>query len=102
MCGKHYVVNPLTPVGDDPNVACPALIGKRLAPISPRFRKRLANADPDLEAKGQKLKGVEVSSSGWDTFVSGSWGPAPALPSHTQSIATSSDTALGAVQPIVK
>jgi len=103
MCGKRYVVNPLTPVGDDPDAACPVLIGKRLAPISPRVRKRLVNADPDLEAKGQKLKGVVVSSSGWDAFVSGSWTSTPARPApRTQSIATSSDTELGALQSIVK
>ncbi|MBS0234428.1 MAG: murein L,D-transpeptidase [Proteobacteria bacterium] len=103
MCGKRYVVNPLTSVGDDPNAACPVLIGKRLAPISPRVRKRLVNADPDLEAQGQKLKGVIVSSSGWDAFVSGSWTSTPARPTpRTQSIATSSDTALGALQSIVK
>lgn len=103
MCGRRYVVNPLTPVGSDPNAACPTLIGKRIAPISPRVRKRLVNADPDLEAKGQKLKRVVVSSSGWDAFVSGSWSAAPARSTPpTQSIATSSDTALGALQPIVK
>jgi murein L,D-transpeptidase YafK len=103
MCGKHYVVNPLTPVGDNPNAACPALIGKRLAPMSPRSAKRLVRGDPDLEGRGRKLKGVEVSSSSWDTFLSANWGSTSNRSApRKQSIATSSDTSLGALQSIVK
>ncbi|MET0640702.1 MAG: murein L,D-transpeptidase family protein [Hyphomicrobium sp.] len=104
MCGKRYVVNALTPVGDDPNAACPALIGKRLAPLSTRIKKRLAKADPDLEAKGQKLKGIAPAPSAWDALVSNTsadWAAAKTA-SRKQSIATSGDTALGALQSIVK
>jgi murein L,D-transpeptidase YafK len=104
MCGKRYVVNPLSPVGNDPNAACPARIGKRLAPLSSRSKKRLVKADPSLEAQGQKLKGVEVSTTSWETYLLGtalSSGSATAEP-RKQSIATSGDAALGAVQSIVK
>lgn len=106
MCGKRYIVNPLTPVGENPNTACPQLIGTRLAPLSPRFKKRLAKADPDLEGNGQKLKGVMVSNPGWESYILGTsvvTASIPAKPApRRQSIATSSDTSLGALQSIVK
>lgn len=106
MCGKRYVVNSLTPVGDDPNAACPAVIGKLLAPLSRRTAKRLVKNDPDLEAQGQKLKGVAGAASGWDTFISGTMlasGSDSSSPAPRNKPATmSSDAALGAVQPIVK
>ncbi|RUP00154.1 murein L,D-transpeptidase family protein [Hyphomicrobium sp.] len=104
MCGRRYVVNSLSPVGDDPNAACPTLIGKRLAPLSPRSKKRLVKTDPSLEAQGQKLKGVEVSTTNWESYLLGttlSPGGVKPAPSK-QSIATSSDASLGAVQSIVK
>jgi murein L,D-transpeptidase YafK len=103
MCGKRYVVNSITPVGTDPNAACPTLIGKRLAPLSPRLAKRLVKADPDLEAKGQKLKSAETNSSGSDIF-----GGMFAWDTETKSASArseaprpSSDANLGAVRPIV-
>lgn len=106
MCGRRYVVNPLNAVGDDPNAACPVLIGKRLAPLSPRIRKRLVKADPDLEGDGKKLKGIAVASQSWETYLLGTSVATAADPPRTtqrrQSFATSSDTSLGAVQPIVK
>ncbi|MFA5957474.1 murein L,D-transpeptidase family protein [Hyphomicrobium sp.] len=106
MCGKRYVVNPLTPVGDDPTAACPALIGKRIAPVSPRVAKRLVKTDPDLEARGQKLKGVEVGTSSWETFLLGTSPTANGNENKStpprQSLATSSDASLGALQSIVK
>lgn len=106
MCGKRYVVNPLTSVGDNPNAACPTLIGKRLAPLSPRSKKRLVKADPSLEAQGQKLKGVEVTTAGWESYLLGtsvSFGSSAAKPTpRKQSVATSGDASLGAFQSIVK
>jgi murein L,D-transpeptidase YafK len=105
MCGKRYVVNSLTPVGDDPNAACPALIGKLLAPLSRRTAKRLVKNDPDLEAQGQKLKGAEANS-GWSTFLSGtmfaSGSDSSSSGTRDRPRAMSSDAALGALQPIVK
>jgi murein L,D-transpeptidase YafK len=102
MCGKHYVVNSLTPVGNDPNATCPATIGKLLAPLSRRTAKRLVKNDPDLEARGQKLKGVEVSS-GWDTVLPGpnfaSSADQTSSPAQTKSAVTSNDTTLDALQP---
>jgi len=110
MCGRRYVVNSLTPVGNDPNAPCPTLIGKRIAPLSPRSAKRLVKADPKLEAQGPKLKVAQPANTGWSSFVSGSmfgWGTtttttprttvasAPRKPSQNES-----DAALGAVQPI--
>ena len=107
MCGRRYVVNSLSPVGDDPNAACPELIGMRLAPMAPREKKRKVKADPDLEAKGQKLKGQIVSTPGWEAYLLGTTvaSTAASTPSpapRRQSLATSSDTSLGALQPIVK
>lgn len=106
MCGKRYIVNPLTSVGDDPNAACPVLIGKRLAPLSPRFRKRLVKADPDLEGNGKKLKGTAVASQSWESYLLGAsiaTSANPARPAQRrQSFATSSDTTLGALQSLVK
>ena len=105
MCGKRYVVNSLTPVGDDPNAVCPALIGKLLAPLSRRTAKRLVKNDPDLEAQGQKLKGAEANS-GWSTFLSGtmfaSGSDSSSSGARDRPAAMSSDAALGALQPIVK
>jgi murein L,D-transpeptidase YafK len=105
MCGKRYVVNSLTPVGDDPNAACPALIGKLLAPLSRRTAKRLVKNDPDLEAQGQKLKGAEANS-GWSTFLSdtmfASGSDSSSSSTRDRPTAMSSDAALGALRRIVK
>lgn len=105
MCGKRYIVNSLTPIGEDPNAACPDLIGKRLAPLAPRVKKRLVKTDPDLEGNGQKLKGLVASSSGWDTYLLGITLTSPAAlkpTAHKQSLATSGDASLGAVPSVVK
>src|SRR6185437_12279040 len=103
MCGKRYVVNSLTPVGTDPNAACPTLIGKRLAPLSPRVAKRLVKADPDLEAKGQKLKSAEADSSGSDIFGGMfAWGTeTKSTSARSEPARTSSDADLGAVRPLL-
>lgn len=104
MCGKRYVVNSLTPVGNDPNAACPTLIGKRIAPLSSRSAKRLVKADPKLQADGPKLKSAEANT-GWNSVVSGTmfaWGSDPASPSpRSKPHQNSGDAALGAVQPIL-
>ncbi|ADJ25173.1 ErfK/YbiS/YcfS/YnhG family protein [Hyphomicrobium denitrificans ATCC 51888] len=99
MCSKRYVVNSLTPVGMDPNAACPTLIGKRLAPLSPRMSKRLAKNDPSLEAQGKKLKSAEASSGIGGFFTSLSWGSTTATVSRPSR--QSSDASLGAVQPLL-
>ncbi|MBS0237049.1 MAG: murein L,D-transpeptidase [Proteobacteria bacterium] len=106
MCAKRYVVNSLTPVGNDPNAACPTLIGKRIAPLSPRSVKRLVKADPKLQANGPKLKSAEASTStGWNSVVSGTMfargsDPVSASP-RSKPHQNSADAALGAVQPIL-
>lgn len=99
MCAKRYVVNSLTPVGMDPNAACPALIGKRLAPLSPRLSKRLAKNDPSLEAQGKKMKAAQESPSFGGFFTSLSWGSTTATISRPAR--QSSDASLGAVQPLL-
>jgi murein L,D-transpeptidase YafK len=99
MCSKRYVVNSLTPVGMDPLAACPALIGKRLAPLSPRMSKRLAKNDPSLEAQGKKRKMAQESSSFGGFFTSLSWGSTTATVSRPAR--QSSDASLGAVQPLL-
>ncbi|MBY0560776.1 MAG: murein L,D-transpeptidase [Hyphomicrobium sp.] len=102
MCGKRYVVNALTPVGNDPNADCPAVIGKRIAPLSPRSSKRLVKADPRLEAQGPKLKSAEANL-GWKAPMF-AWGTESATPSARpgKPSQNESDAALGAMQPIVK
>jgi murein L,D-transpeptidase YafK len=114
MCGKHYVVNSITPVGTDPTAACPALIGKRLAPLSPRMSKRLAKNDPDFVAPGQKLKFADKGSSFTDFLTSTFWGsntspsvsadatPAPEAQSKPKkAVDPASDAAIGAVRPLL-
>lgn len=104
MCGKRYIVNSLTPVGNDPNAACPPLIGKRMAPLSPRSAKRLVKADPKLQADGPKLKSAEANT-GWNSFTSGTmfaWGSDPASASpRSKPHQNTGDASLGAVQPIL-
>jgi len=103
MCGKRYIVNALTPVGMDPNAPCPSLIGKRLAPLSPRLAKRLVRTDPDLEAQGKKMKSILEANSSSDLLTNFSWGTTTASISSPKSSPRqmSSDAALGAVRPIL-
>jgi murein L,D-transpeptidase YafK len=104
MCGKRYVVNSLTPVGMDPNAPCPSLIGKRLAPLSPRLAKNLVKADPDLEAHGKKMKSVLEANSGSDLLMNFSWGTTTTASISTRKSSParmSSDAALGAVRPLL-
>jgi len=104
MCGKRYVVNSLTPVGMNPEAACPVLIGKRLAPLSPRKAKKLAKADPDFLAPGQKLKFAQKSSDISDFISSTLFGPASPQPAAaaTNRPAPQSDAALGSMQPLLQ
>lgn len=104
MCSKRYVVNSLTPVGMDPNAPCPSLIGKRLAPLSPRLAKNLVKADPDLEARGKKMKSVLEANASSDLLMDFSWGTTTASISTRKSSSPprmSSDAALGAVRPLL-
>jgi len=107
MCGKRYIVNAITPVGTDPNAACPELIGKRVAPLSPRSVKKLAKNDPDFIAPGQKLKFADKGSSVDDFLTStlfgagGSAEPAASSQAKTKRGPNpESDASLGAFQPI--
>lgn len=101
MCGKRYIVNPITPVGTEPDAECPSHIGKRLAPLSPRTAKRLAKADPDLAAQGQKLKSAEAGSTFSNFFSMFAWGSEANSDSAPNApIPARSDAALGAVQPL--
>jgi hypothetical protein len=105
MCSKRYVVNSIASVGMDPNASCPTLIGKRLAPLSPRLAKRLAKSDPDFVADGKKLKSEEASS-GLGSFFSGSmfaWGTetTPAAGPQQAKSSVRKDAELGAVQPLL-
>lgn len=86
MCSKRYIVNAITPVGDDPNAACPALIGRRVAPLSPRFSKKLAKIDPALLAPGEKLTGKSTAMASIGDLFSG-WGSsaAPATPASKEA-----------------
>lgn len=102
LCGKRYVVNPVTPVGTDPNAPCPALIGKRLAPLSPRMSQKLVKADPGLIADGQKMKSAQ-SMSTFDYLASFLLRPGPSPQSTSASndpAGTRSDATLGAVRSL--
>jgi murein L,D-transpeptidase YafK len=103
MCGKRYVVNSLTPVGMDPYAACPTLLGKRLAPLSPRMSKRLAKNDPGLEAQGKKMKAAQQSSSFSDFLTSFTSSPSETKTASARGGATgrTRDADLGAVQPLL-
>jgi len=102
MCSKRYVVNSLAPVGMDPYAPCPALIGKRLAPLSPHLAKRLVKNDPDLEAQGKKMKSVLEANSSSDVLADFAWGS-----TTTKAVAQNRpprpnrDAELGAVRPIL-
>ncbi|MBA2126234.1 hypothetical protein DLM45_08360 [Hyphomicrobium methylovorum] len=103
MCSKRYVVNAITHVGMDPNAACPTLIGRRVAPLSPRMSKRLVTSDPRLQAQGQKLKQAQASSS-LASFFTGSMMLGA---SETKTAATerkpvrNPDANLGSMQPFL-
>jgi hypothetical protein len=101
MCGKRYVVNSLTPVGMDPNAPCPPVIGKRLAPLSPRLARRLVKNDPDLEAQGKKMKSVLDANSGTDPYLNFAWSTTTSTVAQNRAPRPSSDASLGAVRPIL-
>ena len=56
VCEKRYVVNSLIEIDGSAADACPAAIGKRLAPVSPRLAKRLKGAGAPLVAIGIKTR----------------------------------------------
>lgn len=59
VCDRRYVVNPIAPIDGAADDACPARIGKLLAPLPPRLRKRLAASKQGLVAAGPKMRGRE-------------------------------------------
>jgi murein L,D-transpeptidase YafK len=108
MCSKRYVVNSLTPIGMDPYAPCPPVIGKRLAPLSPRLAKRLVKNDPDLEAQGKKMKYVLQAKANADFLSSFAWTTGSTdttkrtvAQNQTRTPRPSSDASLGAVRPIL-
>lgn len=105
MCGKRYVVNSITHVGMDPNAACPSLIGRRVAPLSPRMSKRLVKADPGMQAQGQKLKQAQASS-GFADFLSsammlGGTETKTAAKERERKPLRNPDANLGSMQPLL-
>jgi murein L,D-transpeptidase YafK len=108
MCGKRYIVNSIAPVGMDPLAACPAMIGKRLAPLSPRKAKKLARTDPDFVAPGQKRK-FEPKSAGFSDYLTSmlfgsstpQQQPVAASASESKRPNPEKDAALGALRPIL-
>jgi murein L,D-transpeptidase YafK len=59
VCGSRYVVNPLARVEQAAKDACPARIGKLLAPLSPRKSKKIALTSTPLFADGPKTRSIE-------------------------------------------
>lgn len=70
ICGKRYVVNAVMPLNGAADDACPARIGKLIAPISPKLAKRLASAKQPLVAEGPKMRLAEDIAK-WDSHRSG-------------------------------
>jgi murein L,D-transpeptidase YafK len=66
MCGMRYVVNPITSVTTGAADACPAQIGKLLAPLSPKKARKLAFASTPLFADGPKTRTLEDIAA-WST-----------------------------------
>lgn len=105
-CSKRYVVNPLAPIGGAAADACPKMIGKLLASVSPRLEKRLNAADQPLTAEGPKTRTAEDiarwsehrSSLGLSSLISGD------TASPTATVARPprpSDADLGALKPLL-
>ncbi len=59
VCEKRYVVNPLIEIDGGAADACPAAVGKRLAPVSPRLAKKLKGAGAPLVVWGLKTRTPE-------------------------------------------
>jgi murein L,D-transpeptidase YafK len=68
LCGQRYIVNPLTPVGTKPDAACPAQIGKLMAPLSPKQSKRLTAAGAAVIEDGPKTRTPDNIAS-WDRSI---------------------------------
>jgi murein L,D-transpeptidase YafK len=65
ICEKRYVVNPIPALGGSANDACPARIGKLLAPLSPKKARKLAVVSAPLFADGPKTRTIEDIAE-WD------------------------------------
>lgn len=108
MCSKRYVVNPVVPVGLTPEADCPALMGKRIAPMSPRMAMKLGAGDPSLAADGQKMKNAQQASSwgnlfGGSLFSSSTSAPAPSTAKTARGPGDrQADADMGALQPLLK
>ncbi len=89
-CGKRYVVNPLAKL-DGPADACPAVIGKLRAPISPKSAKKLAVANVPLVADGIKTRNGDGSAA---------WGAASML-GFSQSVSPAVAPAAKTVSPAI-
>lgn len=59
LCGNRYVVNPIAVLKAGASDACPARIGKLLAPLSPKKARKLAFASTPLFADGPKTRTIE-------------------------------------------
>lgn len=59
MCGSKYVINPIASPAGTPKDACPAHLGKLLAPLSPKKARKLAFLSTPLFADGPKTRSIE-------------------------------------------
>lgn len=59
ICGSRYVVNPVIAINGDAKDACPAHVGKLLAPLSPKKMRKLAFLSAPLFADGPKTRSIE-------------------------------------------
>ncbi|MEQ1670887.1 MAG: murein L,D-transpeptidase family protein [Hyphomicrobium sp.] len=63
VCGSRYVVNPIASLNGSAKDACPARIGKLIAPLSPKKARKLAFLSTPLIADGPKTRTVEDIST---------------------------------------
>ena len=65
VCGSRYIINPIAKLKLDAKDACPARIGKLIAPLSPKKARKLAFISTPLFADGPKTRSLDDIAT-WD------------------------------------
>ena len=95
VCGKRYVVNPISLTADTSSTTCPAQIGKLLAPLSPKKVRKLAFASTPLFAEGPKTRTIEDIAA-WAETDTG-----PARPASQKPTTATSKADMGGIVPFL-
>jgi murein L,D-transpeptidase YafK len=100
VCDRRYVVNPVAPIDGAADDACPVRIGKLIAPLSPRLRKRLAAARLPLVASGPKMRAPgEIAE--WERHRSALGMGSPSLQPPAAHGKRNPDADLGRMMPLL-